>query len=136
MSTTTAPPIVRHPKGLEVALWLVQIALALVFFMAGGNKVAGTPAMVRLFDVIGAGQWFRYVTGCIEILGAVFLVLPWMVGTGAVLLGCVMIGALATNMFVLHASPAVPLVLLAALVFVAWGRRAQLVTLVRRGGLT
>ena len=132
MSTTTAPPMVRPPKGLEVALWIVQVVLAVVFFTAGGNKLGGAPAMVQLFHVIGAGQWFRYVTGCVEILGAVLLLVSWLAGIGAVLLVGVMLGAIATQVIVLHASPATPMVLLFALAFIVWGRRAQLASMLRR----
>jgi uncharacterized membrane protein YphA (DoxX/SURF4 family) len=59
-----------------VALWLTQIALAGMFFLAGGLKLAGVPMMVALFDAIGVGQWFRYVTGSIEVVSAVALLVP------------------------------------------------------------
>jgi uncharacterized membrane protein len=32
--------------------------------------------MVGLFDAIGIGQWFRYLTGGLEVLGAVALLVP------------------------------------------------------------
>lgn len=34
-----------------------------------GSKLAGAPAMVGLFDTIGIGQWFRYLTGSLEVSG-------------------------------------------------------------------
>jgi hypothetical protein len=43
-----------------------------------------------------------------------------------------MLGAIATHLFVVHNSPAIPLVLLAGLVFVVWGRRGQLASLLAR----
>jgi hypothetical protein len=36
-----------------IALWVTQVALALIFVMAGGSKLAGVPAMVSLFGQIG-----------------------------------------------------------------------------------
>jgi len=39
-----------------------------MFLMAGGSKLAGVPAMVSLFDQVGVGQWFRYVTGIMSSL--------------------------------------------------------------------
>ena len=53
-----------------IALWTVKVALAAVFFAAGGAKVYGEPGMVETFEAIGLGQWFRYVTGALEVTGA------------------------------------------------------------------
>ncbi len=135
MSTATSP-LARAPqapgKALQVTLWVVQIALAAMFFMAGGNKLAGNPMMVGLFDAIGIGQWFRYVTGVLEVGGAALLLVPRLNGAGAALLVPVMLGAILTHLVVLHNGPAMPVVLLLGLLFVAWGRRAQLAALVRR----
>ena len=55
-------------------LWTMRslrILLALAFLAAGAAKVAGVPAMIQVFDALGLGQWFRYVTGVVEIVGAV-----------------------------------------------------------------
>ena len=119
-------------KALSVALWVVQIGLAAMFFMAGGNKLGGNPMMVGLFDAIGIGQWFRYLTGSLEVLGGALLLVPRASGLGAGLLVPVMLGAILTHFVVLHNSPLMPVVLLAGLVFVAWGRRAQIVAFARR----
>jgi putative oxidoreductase len=136
MNTTAPAPsssTERRPsRPLTIALWVVQIGLALMFLMAGGNKLAGNPMMIGLFDAIGIGQWFRYVTGALEVTGAVLLILPRISGAGAALLVPVMLGAISTHLFVLHNSPAMPLGLLVGLAFVAWGRRAQIVALGRR----
>lgn len=136
MNTTAPTPIAstvnRPGRPLTIALWVVQIGLALMFFMAGGNKLAGNPMMVGLFDAIGIGQWFRYVTGALEVTGAALLLVPRISGLGAVLLVPVMLGAITTHLVVLHSSPAMPLGLLVGLTFVAWGRREQILAAVRR----
>jgi putative oxidoreductase len=95
----------QRGRASLVALWLTQVALAVMFLMAGGSKLSGVPAMVSLFDAIGLGQWFRY---------------------GALLLIPTMLGAIIVNLFVVPASPVVPLVLLVATAAVAWTRRHQL----------
>jgi len=112
---------------LNIALWIVQILLAAMFFMAGGHKVAGDPQMVGLFDAIGIGQWFRYVTGILEISGGILLLVPRVQAFGAALLTAVMLGAITTHLFILHNAPSIPLVLLVGLAFVLVGRREQLV---------
>jgi putative oxidoreductase len=134
MTATTSPlsPAASKPgKGLNIALWVVQILLAAMFVMAGGSKLAGDPKMVGLFDVIGIGQWFRYLTGTLEVAGALLLVVPRTKAYGAALLAPVMAGAILTHLVVLHNSPAMPLVLLVGIAFVLWGRRDALLALVR-----
>jgi len=109
-----------------IALWVTQVALAAMFLMAGGSKLAGVPAMVSMFDAIGLGQWFRYVTGVIELTSGIALLVPSAAVFGALLLIPTMLGAIVTNVFVVHASPVMPLLLLLAAAAVAWARRHQL----------
>src|SRR5467141_1512229 len=109
------------PRGRAslIALWLTQVALAVMFLMAGGSKLAGVPAMVSLFDAIGLGQWFRYVTGVIEVTSGIALLVPAAAIFGAMLLIPTRLGAVAANLF-LGQSPAAPLVLLLVAAAVAW----------------
>jgi uncharacterized membrane protein YphA (DoxX/SURF4 family) len=119
-------------KGMNIALWSVQILLALQFVLASSGKLLGSPDMVGLFDAIGMGQWFRYVTGVVELTGAVLLVVPKTRAVGAGLLAGVMGGAIATHLFILHVSPVVPAVIFAFVGFVLWGRRAELARFIKR----
>ena len=118
-------PTVQRGRVAIIALWVAQIALAAMFLLAGGSKLAGAPAMVDLFAAIGWGQWFRYVTGAIEISAAVALLIPSAALFGAILLVPTMIGAVTANL-ILGQPPAVPLVLLLVAAAVAWTRRNQL----------
>jgi putative oxidoreductase len=82
--------------------------------------------MVSLFDAIGLGQWFRYVTGVIEVTAGIALLVPSAALFGALLLIPTMLGAIVTNVFVVPASPVMPLLLLLAAAAVAWARRQEL----------
>lgn len=85
--------------------------LTLAFVAAGAAKLAGAEMMVGTFEAIGVGQWFRYVTGIIEVAAPVFL---WMSGKqvlGAAILGATMVGAVLAHLFILGPS-AVPAVIL------------------------
>ena len=117
--------IVTRGRTATITLWVVQIALGVMFLFAGGSKLAGAPAMVTLFDAIGVGQWFRYVTGAIELGAAVALFVPSAAVFGAMLLVPTMIGAVVTNLF-LGQTPIPPLVLLAVASTIAWVRRREL----------
>ena len=82
--------------------------------------------MVTLFDALGAGQWFRYVTGIIEVTAGIAMLIPAVAAFGALLLIATMIGAIVLNVFIVPASPIAPLVLLLLAAAVAWARRRQL----------
>ena len=116
----------QRGRASLVALWLTQVALALMFLMAGGSKLAGVPAMVSLFDAVGLGQWFRYVTGIIEVTAGIALLVFSAAIFGAMLLIPTMLGAIVINVFIVPASPVMPLLLLLGAAAVAWARRHQL----------
>jgi putative oxidoreductase len=117
-------------KALNIALWTLQVLLALAFVAAGSGKLLGRPDTIALFDAIGVGQWFRYITGSLEVLGALLVVVPGTTALGAVLLACIMAGAVVAHLTVLHTAPTAPLALFALTALIAWGRRSQLAGLV------
>jgi hypothetical protein len=122
----TQPMSVRRGRSGVIALWVVQIGLAGMFLLAGGSKLLGAPAMVALFNTIGIGQWFRYVTGLIEVGSALALLVPSIAVVGALALVPTMIGAVATELFLVGDSAVPPAVLLLGTVGVVWARRHQL----------
>jgi putative oxidoreductase len=130
--TNDASPARGIGKAANVVLWVLQAGAAAMLGMAGFAKLFGEPAMIGLFDAIGIGQWFRYVTGALEVGGAVLLLIPALAGVGALLLAGVMLGAIATHLFVVGGSPVVPLVLLIVLAIIAYGRRERTLRLLGR----
>jgi putative oxidoreductase len=124
---------VNHPlatatpaRALNIALWTLQALVALVLVAAGSGKLVGSRDMIALFDAVGAGQWFRYVTGSLEVVGGLLLIVPGKTAFGAVLLACVMAGAVVAHLTVLHTAPTAPFVLFSLTALIAWGRRSQL----------
>jgi putative oxidoreductase len=116
----------------RIGAWALQGILAAAFLAAGAAKLAGVPFMVDLFAQIGLGQWFRVVTGVVEIAGAVALLIPGLASIGGLWLGFTMVGAVATHLFVLHTSP-VPAIVLGVLnALVVYLRREELVALLHR----
>jgi len=79
----------RHPMALRG----LELVMGALFLYLGGTKLLGTPAAVRLFRDIGWGQWFRYVTGVVEVTGALLLLIPALAGASALLLMSVMVAA-------------------------------------------
>lgn len=112
-------------KIMNVVLWILQIAAAGMFLMVGFLKLSGNPQLVGLFEAIGLGQWFRYLTGTLEVAGAILLLIPRTSGLGALMLAGVMAGAVMTHLFVVGGSPVMAIILLAVTTVVAWGRRQR-----------
>jgi putative oxidoreductase len=117
-----ALPQERRRRRQLIVLECTELVLAGVFFLVGGAKLIGRPDMVELFRSIGFGQWLRYLTGSIEVVGAAFLVVPLASGASAVALGSVMISATLIELFVLRRPPIAALACLSAHSYVAWVR--------------
>lgn len=107
----------------DIAVLAVRVLLTLAFGAAGLAKLAGVEMMIGTFDQIGWGQWFRYLTGVIEVGSAVLLWITGLQLLGAGLLLCTMICAVLFHILVLGPSavPALVLGLLAAVL--VWRHR-------------
>src|ERR1700730_4041714 len=112
-------------KMMNVVLWVLQISAAGMFLMVGFLKLSGNAQMVGLFEAIGIGQWFRYLTGTLEVAGAILLLVPRTSGVGAFLLAGVMACAVVTHVFIVGGSPLMAITLLVVTTVVAWGRRRR-----------
>lgn len=123
VTTASASSPRARRRVTSVFLWALQIGLAGMFLMAGSLKLAGDPQLVGAFEAIGVGQWFRYVTGGIEVVAALLLLVPRTAFYGAALLVPTMIGAVITHLFVIGGSSTIPAVLLVGSALVAWLRR-------------
>jgi hypothetical protein len=118
-------------EAMTLALWIVQILLALGFTLSGFVKVSQPVAKLR-----ARGNWPKHVAplvirliGSLEIFGALGLIvpkatgyLPWLTPVAAVGLVLTMIGAILTHVR-LHEAKAVgvPVFLLLLALFIAVG---------------
>ena len=119
-------------KVLSIVLWVLQLGVAAIFLMAGFSKLSGDPLAVAGFEQISLGQWFRYLTGALEVAGALALMTPRFSGVGALLLVAVMVGAVATHLLVLGGSPLMAIICLVVTAIIAWGRRGRTLRLLGR----
>jgi putative oxidoreductase len=80
--------------------WMMRGAVALLFILIGADKF--TPGWIALFQQIGIGQWFRYFTGVVEVLGGVLVLVPRTASWGLAILGSTMASAALILAVILH----------------------------------
>jgi uncharacterized membrane protein YphA (DoxX/SURF4 family) len=125
-------PATRRRRVGQRALTALRVLLAIEFAAGGLMKLGGAASMVTLFADIGAGQWFRYVVGALEVAGAVGLLIPPVTGMAAVSLTALMTGALVTRAVVLDGTPIIETLFLIATAAITYHRRAQIRSLATR----
>src|SRR5436309_298750 len=113
---------------LSLATWTLRIFLGIVFAYVATTKITGTGNTVNWFEAIGWGQWFRFATGAVDLVGAVLLFVPrWTCYGAMALTGSVGLGTI-LSLTVLHGNPTwgspvmvtVPLVLTSLAALLAW----------------
>ncbi len=115
---------------MNIALWIIQALLALLFLFAGGTKlIMPIEEMTQQTPVPLSGLFLRFIGVC-EILGGFGLVLPWLLHIrpgltplAAAGLVIIMIGATAITLMTGDVTMALmPFVVGILCLFVAFGR--------------
>jgi uncharacterized membrane protein YphA (DoxX/SURF4 family) len=121
---------------MNIALWIIQILLALLFLFAGGTKLYFSPEVLAAMgppnQVHLPGLFLKFIGVC-EVLGGLGLVLPGLfkirpqlTSLAAAGLLIIMIGAVVVTIAGPGVGPALPAVVIGLLcAFVAYGRRPQ-----------
>jgi hypothetical protein len=127
IKTASDSPVPMPARGrtLTITLWVLQVLLAFLIVGGGWLKLSGDPVMVDMFAAIGAGQWLRILVGALEIAAAIGLLIPRTAGLAALGLSGLLVGAIATNLFILNANTWVAVGLLLMSALIAWGRWPQ-----------
>ena len=113
---------------MNVALWVAQGLLAAIFLFAGGMKLV-LPVEEMTKQLPLPGLFLRFIAVC-EVLGAIGLILPWLLGSrpgltplAAAGLVIIMIGATVLTLATAGITMAlIPLVVGILAAFVAYGR--------------
>ena len=127
MTLDTDPAPTTRSRAANVALWTLQVLLALMFVLGTGvPKLLGDPFQVQTFAEVGVGQWLRYVVGVLEIAGGVGLLVPRLTGWAAAGLGLLMLGATGAQLFLLSGGTVLlPVAVGILALVVAWFRRPR-----------
>ena len=113
---------------MNIALWIAQGLLAAIFLFAGGMKLI-LPIEEMTKQLPLPGLFLRFIAVC-EVLGAIGLILPWLLGLrpgltplAAAGLVIIMIGATVLTLATAGITMAlIPLVVGILAAFVAYGR--------------
>ena len=109
---------------LNVAVWAVTLLLAFGYLVeASFPKLIGEEGAVAQFEAFGYPQWFRFVIGLVEGIGAILLLIPRTATWGASLLMLDMVGAVYTHLSTGLGSPfhaSRNFVLLGLIAFARW----------------
>ncbi len=117
MNTSTSPAAHRR------IIWAVRALLVLAFAMAGVAKLSGAPQMIQVFEAIGVGQWLRYLTGAVEVIGALLLLKRATGFFGGLALTITMVFGAATHLLLIGGNPAPATILATLSACVAWQLR-------------
>ncbi|MGV9271078.1 DoxX family protein [Kitasatospora sp. NPDC003701] len=130
----TSTPATESGKAVVRVVWTLRILLALFFALASAlPKLLALPAATTVFDAIGVGSWLMYLTGLVELAGAVGLLLRRLAGPAATALIVFLLCAFVTQLTVMHGENAgTPFVFMVPLAVVAWNRRAETMGLLGR----
>jgi putative oxidoreductase len=110
-------------------MWAISIVLAGIFLLAGVPKLLGIePVGLQAAAMVGFPAWIRVAVGLVETLCGIGLLLPSIATPSALLLAAAMIPATITQFVSGEGNTLVPLVVLAALLLLAWRRNAKLVS--------
>ena len=122
--TTGMPgPMATAPSKMrERMLWTLQIVAALFFAAAAISKLMGAEYNVVVFEKIGIGQWFRYFTAVMELIGVVLIVTPRLAALGGVWLSVIMAVAVVADRTLIGGNGVPALVALIVTATVAWFR--------------
>ncbi|WP_340008426.1 DoxX family protein [Paenibacillus sp. FSL K6-0276] len=110
---------------MNIVSIVLQSLLVLTFVMAGFGKVTGSQMHVENFKHWGLPQWFRVVTGLVELVAAAALIVgywePSWAAAGALLLGVTAIGGVLTHVRVKDSfKQTFPIILLGVLAFIVF----------------
>lgn len=111
----------NRPKVKSVIAWVVQILLAVFYVLAASGKLISRPQWIELFRNWGFPDKFYLVVGALELLGAIGLLIPRLVGYAALGLMVLMIGAGATHLINNEdgqvVRPLIPIIFLALVIY-------------------
>ena len=132
-TTVAATPRRTRSRAANVALWTLQVVIAVIYAFSAFGKLTAEAQNVAGFEAMGLGMPGMYIIGALELAGAIAMFVPVLTGLAATCFVALMIGAvIMTWMIGGGALVAIPATVLVVAAVVAWGRRDSTKRLVAR----
>ena len=116
-------------KAKKIVGWVLQILLGVLFLLSGVQKLMGEAEVAANFERWGYPDWFLMVTGVLELLGGIGLLIPMTAGLAASGLVLLMLGAawthISSNEGFVAVVPLSFLALLAVVAYLRWPLRPK-----------
>ena len=127
-------------KTTTLVSWSLRIIAAFILLQTLYFKFSAHPESVALFTKLGVEPWGRIATGVIELITAILLILPATEAFGALSAVGVMLGAIASHIFVVGIESNndggqlfyMALLVLICSLIVLWMHRSELFILYRK----
>ncbi len=85
-------------RAATIVSWVLQIIAAAILGQTLFFKFTGAPEAQHIFETLGVEPWGRYMTGGLELLAVVLLLIPRTVVFGAALAIGLMLGAIGSHL--------------------------------------
>jgi uncharacterized membrane protein YphA (DoxX/SURF4 family) len=102
--------------------WALRGFIAAIAIFAGLDKFPANTEWVEFFRKVGVGQWFRYFTGVVEVIGGLLVLIPRVAIAGLALLAVTMAAAAVISAFVRPSTCFIPAIFAICLGVAAWSR--------------
>lgn len=85
----------------KIFSWVLRLLAAVILLQTLFFKFSASPESVYIFSAVGLEPWGRIGTGVAELIAAILLLIPSTIVWGAIMGIGIMLGAVATHLFVL-----------------------------------
>jgi uncharacterized membrane protein YphA (DoxX/SURF4 family) len=85
----------------KVLLWLCRLLIAAILIQTLFFKFSAAPESVFIFSRLGVEPWGRILSGVLELVASILVLIPRMSVYGALLSAGIMAGAIFSHVFVL-----------------------------------
>lgn len=131
VTTNARRPLAERHRGVNLAVWVLQVLLAGTYVIASLTKLAATPQAVAGFTEMGLGTTGMYIIGALELAGAIALLIPRLCGLAGTAFVALMIGAVIATVLTMGPTMAIfPATVLVLVAVVAWTRRQRTANLI------
>jgi putative oxidoreductase len=82
-------------------IFLLRVVIAIILLQTLFFKFTAAPESVFIFSALGVEPWARWASGFAELIASILLLIPGSYAIGAILSIGIMVGAIASHIFII-----------------------------------